>query len=116
MLTDREQRRPQIREPPKRQLLGPPTPPAGASRAICGFIPGAAVAGAHIHDHLEERFELLAGRVGFQIAGVEQVMDEVIAELGSRTYSPVTRTAKLSTTEIPWWNGRRLHRPDHALL
>jgi hypothetical protein len=34
--------------------------------------------------------------------------DEVIAELDSRTYSPVMRTAKLPTVEIPWWDGRRL--------
>ena len=32
--------------------------------------PGAAVAGAHIHDSLVERFEVLAGRVGFQVGGV----------------------------------------------
>ncbi len=34
--------------------------------------------------------------------------DEVIAELDSRTYSPVMRTAKLPTIHVPWWNGRRL--------
>jgi transposase len=34
--------------------------------------------------------------------------DEVIAQLDSRTYSPVMRTAKLPTIEVPWWNGRRL--------
>ncbi len=33
---------------------------------------------------------------------------EVIAELDSRTYSPVMRTAKLPAVEIPWWDGRRL--------
>ena len=37
--------------------------------------PGAALAGAHVHDHLVERFDLLAGRVGFAVAGVEQVID-----------------------------------------
>jgi transposase len=34
--------------------------------------------------------------------------DEVIAELDSRTYSPVMRTARLPTVKIPWWEGRRL--------
>src|SRR3954447_16991059 len=31
--------------------------------------PGAAVAGAHIHDHFVERFRVRAGEVDFQIAG-----------------------------------------------
>ncbi len=39
--------------------------------------------------------------------------DEVIAELDSRTYSPVMRTAKLPTVEIPWWEGRRLRFQFH---
>jgi hypothetical protein len=34
--------------------------------------------------------------------------DKVTAELDSRTYSPVMRTAKLPTTNVPWWNGRQL--------
>ena len=34
--------------------------------------PGAAVAGAHLHDHFVERFEVLAGAVSFQAAGVER--------------------------------------------
>ncbi|HEU4945217.1 MAG TPA: cupin domain-containing protein [Solirubrobacterales bacterium] len=33
--------------------------------------PGAAVAGAHSHDHFVERFWVRAGEVGFQIAGSE---------------------------------------------
>jgi mannose-6-phosphate isomerase-like protein (cupin superfamily) len=35
--------------------------------------PGAAVAGAHVHDHFIERFEVRAGEVGFQIAGDERI-------------------------------------------
>lgn len=35
--------------------------------------PGAAVAGAHVHDHLVERFEVLAGEVAFQLAGAQRV-------------------------------------------
>ena len=35
--------------------------------------PGAAVARAHVHDHLVERFEVLDGEVGFQVAGEERV-------------------------------------------
>jgi len=34
--------------------------------------------------------------------------NEVIAELDSRTYSPIMRTANLPATNIPWWNDRRL--------
>lgn len=43
--------------------------------------PGAAVAGAHIHDRFVERFEVHDGQVGFQIAGSEhtaQASDGVI--------------------------------------
>jgi mannose-6-phosphate isomerase-like protein (cupin superfamily) len=35
--------------------------------------PGAAVAGAHVHEHLVERFEVLAGEVFLQVAGIERV-------------------------------------------
>lgn len=35
--------------------------------------PGAAVAGAHVHDHLVERFEVLAGEVGFLVGRHERV-------------------------------------------
>jgi mannose-6-phosphate isomerase-like protein (cupin superfamily) len=55
--------------------------------------PGAAVAGAHIHDHFVERFEVRAGEVGFQIAGVER-----------------TAHARDGVLEVPagtvhdWWN------------
>jgi hypothetical protein len=34
--------------------------------------PGAAVAGAHVHDHFVERFQVRAGEVGFQVAGSER--------------------------------------------
>jgi hypothetical protein len=34
--------------------------------------------------------------------------DEVVVRLGERTYSPVLRAANLPTTEVPWWEGRRL--------
>lgn len=55
--------------------------------------PGAAVAGAHIHDHFVERFQVSRGEVGFQVAGSE-------------------RTARASdgVVEVPagtvhdWWN------------
>jgi mannose-6-phosphate isomerase-like protein (cupin superfamily) len=33
--------------------------------------PGAAVARAHVHEHIVERFEVLAGEVGFQVGGRE---------------------------------------------
>ena len=35
--------------------------------------PGAAVARAHVHEHLIERFEVVAGEVGFQIGGRQSV-------------------------------------------
>ena len=35
--------------------------------------PGAAVARPHVHDHLVERFQVLDGEIGFQIAGTERV-------------------------------------------
>lgn len=35
--------------------------------------PGAAVAGAHVHDNFIERFEVLAGDVGFQVGGDKRV-------------------------------------------
>src|SRR5918999_5797238 len=35
--------------------------------------PGAAVVGAHVHDHFIERFEVIDGEVGFQVAGDERV-------------------------------------------
>jgi mannose-6-phosphate isomerase-like protein (cupin superfamily) len=37
------------------------------------LLPGAAVAGAHVHDHFVERFEVRTGEVGFQVAGAERV-------------------------------------------
>jgi mannose-6-phosphate isomerase-like protein (cupin superfamily) len=36
--------------------------------------PGAAVARAHVHDHFVERFEVLAGEVGFQVARDQRVV------------------------------------------
>ncbi|HKF81491.1 MAG TPA: cupin domain-containing protein [Solirubrobacterales bacterium] len=35
--------------------------------------PGAAVAGAHVHDQFVERFQVREGEVGFQVAGTERV-------------------------------------------
>jgi mannose-6-phosphate isomerase-like protein (cupin superfamily) len=55
--------------------------------------PGAAVARAHVHEHLIERFEVVAGEVGFQIGGRQSV-----ARRGD------------GTVEVPagaahdWWN------------
>ncbi|HEX5909160.1 MAG TPA: cupin domain-containing protein [Thermoleophilaceae bacterium] len=34
--------------------------------------PGGAVAGAHVHEHFLERFQVLEGEVGFQVAGSER--------------------------------------------
>src|SRR3712207_4416146 len=36
--------------------------------------PGAAVAGAHVHPHLIERFEVLEGRVAFRLGEAEQTL------------------------------------------
>jgi hypothetical protein len=33
---------------------------------------------------------------------------EVVAQLDSRTYSPVMRSADLPTVKVPWWDGRTL--------
>jgi len=55
--------------------------------------PGGAVAGAHVHEHFLERFRVLDGEVGFQVAGSER-----IARAGD------------ATVEVPvgvvhdWWN------------
>ena len=35
--------------------------------------PGGAVAGEHVHSEMHERFQVLSGRVGFRVAGAEQV-------------------------------------------
>jgi uncharacterized cupin superfamily protein len=55
--------------------------------------PGAAVVGAHIHDHLIERFEVLAGDVGFQVAGHERTARPG----GGRVEVP-------AGTVHDWWN------------
>lgn len=34
--------------------------------------------------------------------------NEIVVRLDRRTYSPVLRQANLPTTEVPWWQGRRL--------
>lgn len=34
--------------------------------------------------------------------------DEIVVRLDRRTYSPVLRQADLPTTNVPWWEGRRL--------
>jgi mannose-6-phosphate isomerase-like protein (cupin superfamily) len=55
--------------------------------------PGAAVVGAHVHDHIIERFEVVAGEVAFQLGAAERV-----ARAGD------------SAVEVPvgtvhdWWN------------
>jgi mannose-6-phosphate isomerase-like protein (cupin superfamily) len=55
--------------------------------------PGAAVAGAHVHEHFVERFQVHSGEVGFQVAGSER-----------------TVRASDGTVEVPagtvhdWWN------------
>ena len=55
--------------------------------------PGAAVARAHVHEYLSERFEVLKGEVGVAIAGRENV-----ARAGD---APVTVPA---CTVHDWWN------------
>ncbi len=54
--------------------------------------PGAAVARAHVHDHLVERFEVHAGEVGFQVGGNERV-----AHPGDTVEVP-------AGTVHDWWN------------
>jgi len=55
--------------------------------------PGAAVARAHVHAHLVERFEVLAGEVGLQVGGRERVArpGDGVVEVPART-------------EHDWWN------------
>jgi mannose-6-phosphate isomerase-like protein (cupin superfamily) len=55
--------------------------------------PGAAVARAHVHEHLSERFEVLKGEVGVAIAGRENVVRAGDA--------PVAVPAR---TVHDWWN------------
>lgn len=55
--------------------------------------PGAAVAGAHIHDHVAERFTVCEGEVGFQVAGEER-----LARAGSPTVEVPAGTVH------DWWN------------
>jgi mannose-6-phosphate isomerase-like protein (cupin superfamily) len=49
---------------------------AGGRRIEVGLWlqPGAAVAGAHIHDHFVERFQVREGEVGFQVAASERTV------------------------------------------
>jgi quercetin dioxygenase-like cupin family protein len=72
-----------------------PAPEAGGRRieADLWLQPGAAVARAHIHDHLVERFQVCAGAVGFQIGGDERVVhaSDAIAEVPAGTVHD-------------WWN------------
>lgn len=55
--------------------------------------PGAAVAGAHVHDHFVERFEVHTGEVGFQVGGGERV-----ARSGDGTLEVPAGTVH------DWWN------------
>lgn len=52
-------------------------------------------------DTLWRRFISTAGQITI-------APDEITCRLNSRTYSPVMRSAGLTTIEVPWWNGRRL--------
>lgn len=55
--------------------------------------PGAAVAGAHLHDHFVERFQVREGEVGFQVAG-----DDQVARAGDGTVEVPAGTVH------DWWN------------
>jgi quercetin dioxygenase-like cupin family protein len=55
--------------------------------------PGAAVAGAHVHDHFTEGFEVVEGEVGFQVSG-----DERVARPGDGA------VAVAAGTVHDWWN------------
>ncbi len=55
--------------------------------------PGAAVAGAHVHDHFVERFQVRAGEVGFQVDATERT-----ARAGDGTIEVPAGTAH------DWWN------------
>lgn len=55
--------------------------------------PGAAVAGAHIHDHFIERFQVHEGEVGFQVGD------------GERTVRPSDGLIEVPTGTVhDWWN------------
>ena len=56
--------------------------------------PGAAVAAPHVHDNLEERFEVVEGKVAFMVGGAEREL-----EAGDE---PVTVPAGVAHD---WWNG-----------
>lgn len=56
--------------------------------------PGAAVAGAHVHDHFVERFLVREGEVGFQVAGGERTV---------RAGDPLVEVP--AGTAHDWWNG-----------
>lgn len=58
-----------------RMNVGPADTAGRRVNADLWLRPGAALAGAHVHDRLVERFEVLAGRVGFQVAGVEHAIE-----------------------------------------
>jgi mannose-6-phosphate isomerase-like protein (cupin superfamily) len=58
--------------------------------------PGAAVVGAHVHDHFVERFEVIEGEVGFQVAG-----DERVARPGGGVVEVPAGTVH------DWWNAGR---------
>jgi mannose-6-phosphate isomerase-like protein (cupin superfamily) len=55
-----------------RLAVGPADTAGRRIEADLWLQPGAALAGAHVHEHLVERFELMAGAVSFQVAGVER--------------------------------------------
>lgn len=55
--------------------------------------PGAAVAGAHVHDQFIERFQVREGEVGFQVGGAERV-----SRAGDETVEVAAGTVH------DWWN------------
>ncbi len=55
-----------------RMRVGPAETAGRRIEADLWLQPGAAVAGAHVHEHFVERFELVSGAVSFQVAGVKR--------------------------------------------
>ena len=74
-------------------LVGPADTRGRKIEADLWLQPGAAVAGAHVHDHLIERFEVIEGDVGFLLDGEE------------RAAKPGQAAIEVSVGTVhDWWN------------